>query len=127
MEEISDKSRTEETAAGMVPDDLWEILTGQKRPPVLTTPPQPEPRARQLPYDVAYDAEEDEEAEAGTEAVVRDQAEVETRRTRGEAKSLETLERHAQPVVASLEENLPTASQSTGCHLWPLQQRAVCR
>jgi hypothetical protein len=113
MEEVSAKTRDEETAAGMVPDDLWEILTGQKRPPVLTTPqPLPLPRqARKPDRDVAYDADEDEEAATGTEAVVRDQTAVQTRRARGEAKSLETLERHAQPVVVSLEENLPTAAQ----------------
>jgi hypothetical protein len=111
MEEVSAKPREEETAADMVPDDLWEILTGQKRPPVLTTPQPLPPQPKQANRDVAYDLEEDEEAATAVEAVVRDQAAVQTRRARGEAKSLETLERHAQPVVVSLEENLPTGAQ----------------
>lgn len=110
-EEISAKSRTEENAAAMVPDDLWEILTGQKRSPGPTTPPPSPEERKPLGWDVVFDAEEDEEAETGVEATVRDDLELQTRRTRGEARSLETLERHTQPVVVSLEENLPTTAQ----------------
>jgi hypothetical protein len=112
MEEVSGKAQREESAAGMVPDDLWEILTGQKRPPVLTTPPHPQPEAKKRPaWDVVYDPEEDEEEEADEEELVREDVDVETRRARVEAQSLETLERHPQPIVISLEENLPTVAQ----------------
>jgi hypothetical protein len=111
MEEVSGKSRTEESAATMVPDDLWEILTGQKRPSVLTTPQQL-PEERQKPHwDVVYDPEENEEDEADEESLVREDVEVETRRTRVEAQSLETYDRHPQPVIISLEENIPTGAQ----------------
>ncbi len=113
-EEVSTRPRpTEETAATMVPDDLWEILTGQKRPPVLTTP-QPGPPQKRQPWDVVYDpdADEDEdEVEAGEEIAAREDVNIENRRARVEAQSLETLERHAEPVIISLEENLPTMAQ----------------
>jgi hypothetical protein len=100
----------------MVPDDLWEILTGQKRSPVLTTPQQPVPaEATPRPsWDVVYDPELDEEeeaAEAEAEAAVREDVDIERRRMRGEAVSLETLERHPEPVIISLEENIPTVAQ----------------
>ena len=97
MEEVSGKSRSEETAAGMVPDDLWEILTGQKRPPVLTTPPQPQPETRKRPsWDVVYDPEEDEEAEADEEALVReDAADVGSRKLRSVCSA--KLSRRARP------------------------------
>lgn len=110
MEEVSGKSRTEESAATMVPDDLWEILTGQKRPPVLTTPQQL-PEERKPHWDVVYDPEENEEDEADEESLVREDVEVETRRARVEAQSLETYDRHPQPVIVSLEENIPTGAQ----------------
>jgi hypothetical protein len=108
MEEVSGKPRAEESAAAMVPDDLWEILTGQKRPPVLTTPPQtPERRPH---WDVVFDPEAEAE-DVAEEAASREDVNVEVRRARVEAQSLETYDRHPQPVVISLEENLPTAAQ----------------
>ena len=96
----------------MVPDDLWEILTGQKRPPVLTTPqPQPAPvEAKRQPWDVVYDPDEEAEA-ADEESAAAEDVNVEVRRARVEAQSLETLERHPAPVIISLEENLPTGAQ----------------
>jgi hypothetical protein len=110
MEEVSSRPR-EEKAATMVPDDLWEILTGQKAPPVLTTPqPAPPVERKPQPWDVVYDPDEEEE-EADEESLVVEDVNVETRRARVEAQSLETLERHPQPVVISLEDNLPTLAQ----------------
>jgi hypothetical protein len=109
-EEVATRPR-DENAAGMVPDDLWEILTGQKRPPVLTTPQQPPPvEARKQPWDVVYDPDEEDE-EADEEAGYVEDVNVEVRRARVEAQSLETLERHPEPVIISLEDNIPTAAQ----------------
>jgi hypothetical protein len=107
-EEVSGKPRAEESAATMVPDDLWEILTGQKRPPVLTTPP--ETTERRPHWDVIYDPEEDEE-DIPEEAGAREDVNVEVRRGRVDAQSLETYDRHPAPVVISLEENIPTSAQ----------------
>jgi hypothetical protein len=112
-EEISaGPRRQEESAAGMVPDDLWEILTGQKRPPVLTTPqPAPQQETRRTSWDVGYDSELEEDEEGEAEVAAREDVLVETRRARVEAQSLETYERHPEPVIVSLEDNLPTAAQ----------------
>jgi hypothetical protein len=33
----------DDSAASVLPDDLWEILTGEKRPPARTQPPAPPP------------------------------------------------------------------------------------
>jgi hypothetical protein len=108
-EEVSSRARTEENAATMVPDDLWEILTGQKRPSVLTTP-QPAPPQKKQPWDVVYDPDEDE-VEAHQETVRTEDVNVEVRRARVEAQSLETLERHPEPIIVSLEDNLPSLAQ----------------
>ena len=112
-EEVSPGARRqEESASAMVPDDLWEILTGQKRPSVLTTPqPFPTEEKKRPSWDTVYVPEEDEDEEAGAEVVAREDVLIETRRAREEAQSLETYERHPEPVIVSLEENLPTAAQ----------------
>jgi hypothetical protein len=107
-EEVSAKPRTQESAATMVPDDLWEILTGQKQAPVLTTPP--ETRERNPHWDVVYEPEAEAE-EVAEESAAREDVNVEVRRARVEAQSLETIGRHPLPVVISLEDNLPTAAQ----------------
>ena len=110
MEEVSTRPR-EETAAGMVPEDLWEILTGQKRPPVLTTPqPAPPAERKRQQWDVVFDPDAEDEKPA-LESVAAEDVNVETRRGRVEAQSRETLERHPVPVVVSLEDNLPTVAQ----------------
>ncbi|HET9438561.1 MAG TPA: hypothetical protein VFO52_00235 [Longimicrobiales bacterium] len=110
-EEVSSKPRQEESAAAMVPDDLWEILTGQKRPPVLTTPqPLPQEGKPRPGWDVVYDPDEEAE-EADEESLIREDVDVELRRTRREPVSLETYERHPEPVIISLEENIPTTAQ----------------
>ena len=109
-EEVANRPR-EETAATMVPDDLWEILTGQKRPPVLTTPqPAPPVEAKRPAWDVVDDPDEEEE-EVDEEALIREDVNIEQRRTRREAVTLETMERHPAPVIISLEENIPTVAQ----------------
>jgi hypothetical protein len=111
-EEISSR-RTEESAAGMVPNDLWEILTGQKPlPPVPTTsrPPAPVATKRQ-PWDVVFDPDEEDEESGGAESAPVEQVKVDPRRERGVAQSLESLERHPVPVVVSLEDNIPTTRQ----------------
>ena len=112
-EEVSPGTRRqEESAAAMVPDDLWEILTGQKRPPVLTTPqPLPPEEKRRPAWDVVYDPELEEDEEGAPEVVAREDVLIETRRAREEAQSLETYERHPEPVIISLEDNVPTTAQ----------------
>jgi hypothetical protein len=130
-EEISTRSRAEDDASSMVPDELWEILTGQQRPPVQRpTPTQPSPldsRAEKRPsWDVVYDPELDEDEEAELEVVTAEDVNVETRRARVEAQSLETLERHPVPVVVSLEENIPTtAVRHAAFHQKMSQQQAA--
>ena len=111
-EEISTRSRVEEDASAMVPDELWEILTGQKRTPPAQLPPSPlDTRAEKRPsWDVVYDPELEEDEEAELEVVAVEDVNVETRRQRVEAQSLETLERHPAPVVVSLEDNIPTTA-----------------
>jgi hypothetical protein len=115
-EEISGKAR--ETAEAMVPDDLWKILTGEARPPVMI----PEetrrvPTQKQRPFDVVYIPPEDTEDE---EALIRDDVEVETRRTSREAVQLEHARRHQpvdprsleeEPTIVSLETPLPSAKE----------------
>jgi hypothetical protein len=43
-EERTRAGADDETAAGVLPDDLWEILTGERRPPREPDVPRPEPR-----------------------------------------------------------------------------------
>lgn len=52
---------SEQSAQVLLPDDLWEILTGERRRPVLTVPaPEPEP-------DFEFDFEPDSEPEPDLE------------------------------------------------------------
>lgn len=82
-------------AADLIPADLWEILTGEKRPPVRL-PPSPEP-------DLDEEFQEDEESEPIRPAVDEEKraAELILRRDR------ETAERRSTdrepPVIVSLE------------------------
>jgi hypothetical protein len=79
---------------------------------VLTTPQQRPPESTRRPnWDVVYVPEEDEDEEGAAEVTVAEDVLVETRRAREEAQSLETYERHPEPVIVSLEENIPTAAQ----------------
>lgn len=96
IEESRTKPRAEESAATMVPDDLWEVITGQKR----------------TPAPIQYEPDFDEEAfEVAPEVLPTEDVNVEVRRGRVEAQSLETISRHEVPIVISLEENLPTAAE----------------
>jgi hypothetical protein len=121
-EEVS--SRPRETAEAMVPDDLWKILTGEARPPVMI----PEetrrvPTQKQRPWDVVYIPPEETEDE---EELARDDVDVEVRRTSREAVQLEHARRHlpvearrelpveaasleVEPNIISLETPLPSA------------------
>jgi hypothetical protein len=104
-EEVS--SRPRETAEAMVPDDLWKILTGEARPPVMI----PEetrrvPTQKQRPWDVVFIPPEETEDE---EELVRDDVDVEVRRTSREAVQLEHARRHL-PVEARRE--LPVEGKS---------------
>lgn len=112
-EEISTtRPRGDESAATMVPDDLWEILTGQPRSPAPTAPPIPPRQPERRPaWDVGYDAELEADEELEEELVGLEDVNVETRRARVEAQSLETIGRHPEPVVISLEDNIPTTAQ----------------
>ena len=111
-EEISTRSRVEEDASAMVPDELWEILTGQRRAPTAQLPPSPlDTRAEKRPsWDVVYDPELEEDEEAELEVGPVEDVNVETRRQRVEAQSLETIGRHPAPVVISLEDDIPTTA-----------------
>jgi hypothetical protein len=77
------------SAATMLPDELWEVLTGQPRP---RSAPQPVPAP-----DVELEEVDEEEAR------VREDVEVEARRAREEAVSLEEIPRIEAPVVVSME------------------------
>ena len=113
-EEVSSRPRAEENASTMVPDDLWEILTGQKRMPLPSGPaptPSPEAEKKRPSWEVVYDPELEEDEEQVEESVALEDVNVETRRARVEAQSLETYERHPAPVIVSLEDNIPTTAQ----------------
>ena len=119
VEEISTRKPADESAAGMVPDDLWEMLTGQKRVPAPARPPERwEPDDHVDSWEEGYEDEEDaadeeQEYEREADAIYRraqaEDAALQARRMRTEAVSLETLERHEQPVVISLEDDVVNA------------------
>lgn len=94
-EEVSRREPEPQSAAEMLPDELWEILTGQKRPTPTPVPPRPAPPTR---YEEEEPNEEDELVEVGADDI-RTPAEVVGR----EERSLETYERHEVPVVVSME------------------------
>lgn len=61
-EEISTKPR--DAAAGMIPDDLWAVLTGEQRPAPQVPAPLPRPRpTKKQPWDVVYIPPEETEDE----------------------------------------------------------------
>ena len=99
------RSETEDvSAATMLPDDLWEVLTGQPRPqPFPERSPAPVPQRTPVP---APDVELEDIADE--EEFVRDDVEIEKKRsTFEEAVSLETYTRHPEPVVVSMEALYP--------------------
>jgi len=94
-------------ASDMLPDDLWELVTGEKRPRVTTA------ESRQLPphrhpaeSTHSYDEEAlDEESYATREQQPSREASLPTR------VSTPYVPVHAPPVVVSLEDNIPTDAQ----------------
>ncbi|MGH7466369.1 MAG: hypothetical protein ACRENP_00135 [Longimicrobiales bacterium] len=93
----------EESATTMLPDELWEVLTGQPRP---RPAPQPVPAP-----DVELEEVNLEEAR------YREDVEVETRRSREEAVSLEEIPRFEAPVVVSMESlPLPPRARHAAFH-----------
>lgn len=113
-EEISAKPR--DAAAAMIPDDLWQILTGEQRPAPKVPAPLP-PASKKRPWDVVYIPPEDTGEE---EAASREDVSVEMRRSSRDAVAREHAVRH-KPVeamslevteakIVSLETPLPTAA-----------------
>ena len=84
-------NRTEDvSAAEMLPDELWEILTGQPKP--RSAPPPPAP-----------DVEDEETADE--ELITAEDVTIETRRSRfEEAASIEAPPPREYPVVVSMED-----------------------
>src|SRR5687768_6326270 len=84
-EEISSQPR--DSAAGMVPDDLWAVLTGEQRT-APQVPPPPREATKKRPWDVVYIPPEDvwDEEEADLEDV-----DVEVRRTQRPPATLEPV------------------------------------
>ena len=84
-------TRTEDvSAAEMLPDELWEILTGQPKPRPAPPPPAP-------------DVEDEETADE--ELITAEDVNIETRRTRfEEAVSVEAPPPREYPVVVSMED-----------------------
>ncbi|HEX7089067.1 MAG TPA: hypothetical protein VF192_02960 [Longimicrobiales bacterium] len=122
LDQTGEEMAASTSAADMIPDELWEILTGEKRRPVVVRPPEAEGETRpagtraHVP-DLEPDLGEDFEPEFGPEDVVGLDAEpapvpvsedrpLEVLRPAGRAESLE-----AEPVVVSLEAPLPSAAE----------------
>lgn len=117
-EEVSGKSA--DSASVMIPDDLWQILTGERRPPAQS---QPAPAPPKQPWDVVY-VPPPEEAEADEEALVTEDVNVETRRSSREIESYEEARRRPAPqtleqppVIVSLEQEiLPAPARHVAFH-----------
>jgi len=113
---------TEDAAAAMIPDDLWEILTGRPKP--QSSRPQPAPLPAPLPrHEVEYEEADADEEIATYDVVLDETAEYERRRRLQEAQRErarhELTERRRRerdlhtadkaPIVYSLERPLPAA------------------
>jgi hypothetical protein len=123
-EEVS--SQRAEPASTMIPDELWQILTGEQRVPELPQPQQPPPQSQQPApakpsWDVSYvppEAEEDEESRVGetlnaqVERMRREEVALQQSRRRPVAATLEEV-----PVIVSLEkEPLAQEARHTAFH-----------
>ncbi|MBI4546078.1 MAG: hypothetical protein HY703_12840 [Gemmatimonadetes bacterium] len=99
-------------AADMIPDELWELLTGERRRP--TPAPTPTGPGR------LESAESPEEAEAEEWGIDAEEVpageEVAEEVLREEAQSLEEIPAPAQPVIVSLEELAPPAQRHAAFH-----------
>jgi hypothetical protein len=114
------------SAADMIPDELWEILTGEKRRPVVVRAPEAEAETRpsgarahvpDFEPEFEPDFDEDFESEFEPEGVVGLEAEPAPVSV-GEHRSLEVLQPagraeslEAEPVVVSLEAPLPPPAE----------------
>lgn len=116
------RDATEDAAAEMIPDELWEILTGRPKPQRF---PQQQPVPRRLPEPIWDEEADRSEAESTAEVVLRSEVdEYEQRRlleeSQRERERRDLMERRARgreansvanaPVVVSLEEDVPTAA-----------------
>jgi hypothetical protein len=107
----------ENPAATMIPEELWEILTGQKRP-VPPPPSTPAPK----PATARRDFEEDEEAETADEELsvrrVRDErVEVEqVLRRHREGLEKRELPRPVPPIISLETEPLPEPARHAKFH-----------
>lgn len=136
-EEVS--SKRAEPASTMIPDELWQILTGEQRVPELPQPQPPQPQPQQPTpakpsWDVSYvppEAAEDEETRvaqtlnAQIERMRREELALQQSRRRPAAISLEQA-----PVIVSLEkEPLPQEPRHTAFHdkMVKQQQPAAAR
>jgi hypothetical protein len=103
-----------ESATTMLPDELWAVLTGQ---------PVPQRRPAPLPPGDLDVEEFDVERETSTEDVS-----VEVRRNRTEeAVSLEATPRRYDPVVVSMEENVPDTKTRHAAFHQKIQQAPVAK
>ena len=113
-EEISSKPR--DSAATMVPDDLWAVLTGEQRPAPQAPAPVPGP-VKERPWDVVYIPPEETDNE---EDLAGEDVNVEVRRSSRDAVQREHAARHkpvealslevTTPNIISLETPLPSAA-----------------
>ena len=120
------RSETEmDPAAEMIPAELWEILTGQRRPPVVL-PPSPEP-------DVDEELAEDEEAVFRPAPASEDRAIEDLMRRRDAELARDRAVDHTPPRVVTLEtEPLPEPARHAAFHAQmertrPLQAVAVAQ
>ena len=100
-EKISTKPR--DAASGMVPDDLWAVLTGEVRPAPQAPLPAPT-SSKQRPWDVVYIPPEETDDE---EELAGEDVNVEVRRSSREAVRREHAARHKPVEALSLEVTTP--------------------
>ncbi|MGQ0813921.1 MAG: hypothetical protein ACT4O1_05590 [Gemmatimonadota bacterium] len=89
-----------DAAASMIPDELWQILTGEARPAPTVPAPRPSEADKQRPWDVVYIPAEDTEDE---EALTAEDVDVEVRRSTREEVRREHAVRHKPAEAVSLE------------------------
>jgi hypothetical protein len=114
--EVSRES-TADAAADMIPDDLWQILTGQPKPQRRVPAPVPQ---------LDYELEADEDEEQWSRAAVQDEEDAYEVRRRAEDEARARAARELQarrelgrlantadkaPLMVSMERPLPTAAQ----------------
>lgn len=116
--QASERGAMDRSAAAMIPDDLWEILTGERRPPAPEPAWEPDVSEPGAPWDAEgepaphgtrpaaptpYGVEDAGAPHGGWGGSPDAGAERPSRRRAGEAESLETIPTVDYPVVVSLE------------------------